>query len=429
MNARVLHGLLLVVLVTLTVTHSTAPAGGDATAGKAIYERVCVSCHGLDGRGGGMARMLPVPPRPLADRAYMDTRSDQHLFEVIRQGGAAVGLSPAMSAFGTRLTAQEIWDTVAYIRTLSVPANAITSAPATTSPGTSVPHTDLRMTRLRLSIWPEYDDPRVLVMFRGEMAPPSALPTHITLPLPKGAEVIGAGMISEQNELLLHPHRVQPGDAHDNLELNLPVARFFVEFYYNPFPVGTDKRFTYVAPVTYPIELLEVDIQQPLRATNFTTEPRPISQETDAQGFTYYRFVYHDLGAGDTRSFTASYTKTAAGPSVAKRQPEPEVIQQPRTAASTMVLALGMLAGVVVVFGGGAILWTGYQRRRQGSPIRQNLPLLPQAVARPSAQDTFAPMPTASGASMPNFCSNCGAKWQPAYRFCPGCGRPLHREA
>ena len=69
------------------------------------------------------------------------------------------------------------------------------------------------MARLRLSIWPEYDDPRVLIMLRGEMTPRQAFPASITLPLPKGAEIIGAGMISEQDELLLHPHQVLPGDS------------------------------------------------------------------------------------------------------------------------------------------------------------------------------------------------------------------------
>jgi hypothetical protein len=375
-----------------------------------------------------MMRMLPVPPRNLADQTYMATRSDQQLFTIISQGGAAVGLSAAMSAFGTQLTVQELWDTVAYVRTLPALTQTSTGVSATVSSGTDSPSADLRMARLRLSIWPEYDDPRVLVMFRGEMAPHSAFPTHITLPLPKGAEVIGAGMISEQDELLLHPHQVRPGDADDSLEINLPVARFFVEFYYNPPSEGTDKRFTYVAPATYPIERLEVDIQQPLQATRFTTEPQAMSRETDEQGFTYHRFIYYNLGQGDTRRFAVAYTKTVATPSVAKGQPVAEVIQQPRTAAHALVLAFGMLGGAAVVFGGGIVLWTSYQRRRQASPTPQSPSVSPQAAVQPHAQTTFAPMPTTSGRSVPSFCSNCGAKLRLEYRFCPGCGRPFHHE-
>src|SRR5512145_3307908 len=92
----VLQGMMLYILATV---HPAATATGDAQAGKAIYERSCVGCHGLTGQGGRMAAMLAVTPRNLADQAYIGTRSDQQLFDVISKGGAATGLSAAMTAF------------------------------------------------------------------------------------------------------------------------------------------------------------------------------------------------------------------------------------------------------------------------------------------------------------------------------------------
>jgi membrane protease subunit (stomatin/prohibitin family) len=124
-----------------------------------------------------------------------------------------------------------------------------------------------------------------------------------------------------------------------------------------------------------------------------------------------------------------AYTKAVTLPSVTKGQPASDVIQHPRTAAQALVLAFGMLGGAVVAFGGGTVLWTSYQRRRQASSTRQDPPLSLQAAVRPHAQTTFAPIPTTSGRNVPNFCSNCGAKLRPEYRFCPGCGKPLHRNA
>jgi hypothetical protein len=353
-----------------------------------------------------MAGMLPVPARNLRDQTYMQTRSDQQLFEVISQGSAAAGLSSAMSGFGTQLTAPEIWHTIAYIRTLTAPTTASPGSSETVLPSARGASTDLHIARLRLSIWPEYDDPRVLVMFRGEMAPSSAFPTRIILPIPKGAEIIGAGMISEHNELLIHPHQILPGEAHDRLELNLPVPHFFVEFYYNPFDQGAAKRFTYTTPSTYPIAWLEVDIQQPLLATHFTTDPPPMRQEQDRQGFTSHLFVYRDVGVGEAKSFTVSYVRTAVEPSVSKRQPASEVAARPPTAGASMGMVLGILAGAAVAFGGSVWVWTGYQRRRK---------------ARPSyPTEIYTGEREASG--VPNFCTNCGTKLQPGYRFCPSCG-------
>ena len=170
------------------------------------------------------------------------------------------------------------------------------------------------MARLRLSIWPEYDDPRVLIMLRGEMTPRQAFPASITLPIPKGAEIIGAGMISEQNELLLHPHQVLPGDTHNTLQLNLPVPRFCGVLLQPLHHEWVKKRFVYPAPTTYPIELFEVDIQQPLKATAFTLDPTPMERMTDNQGFTYHQFTYRDVGKGQSQTFTIAYTKTATTP-------------------------------------------------------------------------------------------------------------------
>jgi hypothetical protein len=292
------------------------------------------------------------------------------------------------------------------------------------------------MARLRLSIWPEYDDPRVLIMLRGEMTPRQAFPASITLPIPKGAEIIGAGMISEQNELLLHPHQVLPGDTQDTLQLNLPVPRFFVEFYYNPFTTsGSEKRFVYPAPTTYPIELFEVDIQQPLKATTFTLDPAPREQMTDNQGFTYHQFTYRDVGKGQSQTFTIAYTKTAATPSVAKQQPTPQPTEKARARADNTLVALSIFAGAILLFAGCAWLMQRSQR--------QPMPTITAPVPSVSMSDTLLALlrddtqPQETGITdvpsmLPqtrviNFCANCGRKLLPDDRFCSGCGKPIKR--
>ena len=407
----------LPIVMVLSLPCSSVAMVGDATTGKIIYERLCISCHGQDGQGGSMARMLPIMPRNLTDQTYMSSRSDQQLFNIISQGSAAVGVSAAMRAFGHEISDQEIWDTVAYIRTLPVSTRSSTtpSSGVTTSPDAQ------RIVHLRLSIWPEYDDPRVLIMLRGELAPHTALPTRLTFPIPAGAEVIGAGMISEQNELLLHPHQVKAGETQDHLEVSLPVPRFFVEFYYNPFTSDTNKRFTYTFTAPYHLEHFEVDVQQPLQATNFTLVPPAVHQSTDDKGLTYHWLFYRNLGKDETTSFAVAYTKTVATPSVTKRQPEAGTVQ-PRTALDPTLIALGLLMGTAVLFGGGSWLWLGYQRRRHVTMVQPtSLPLPATPHRELTAVDP--PLPVTRHA---NFCTVCERKLQPAYRFCPGCGIALH---
>jgi len=434
-NARILCILQCMMLYVLATVHPAATAPGDAQAGKAIYERSCVGCHGPTGQGGRMAGMLAVPPRNLADQAYMGTRSDQQLFDVISKGGAAAGLSAAMTAFGSQLSEQQLWDTVAYVRTLVAGSETAPQPPSSTPSQASAPAADLVMARLRLSIWPEYDNPRVLIMLRGEMTPRQAFPASITLPIPKGAEIIGAGMISEQNELLLHPHQVLPGATQDTLQLNLPVPRFFVEFYYNPFTTsGSEKRFVYPAPTTYPIELFEVDIQQPLKATAFTLDPAPMGM-TDNEGFTYHQFTYRDVGKGQSQTFTIAYTKTVTTPSVSKKQPTPQPAEKARARSDSTLVALSIFAGAILLFAGCA--WLMQRSRRQPMPattaptpslsMSDTLLALLQDDAQPQETESVdvPPMPPQTRAI--NFCANCGRKLLPDDRFCSECGKPIQR--
>jgi cytochrome c553 len=51
----------------------------------------------------------------------MSALSNEHLFRVIQEGGAAVGRSPLMAPWGGALSDAQIRDVVAHLRTLAVP--------------------------------------------------------------------------------------------------------------------------------------------------------------------------------------------------------------------------------------------------------------------------------------------------------------------
>lgn len=95
---------------------------GDAAKGEAHFKLYCVVCHGETGHGDGVgAAALPPPkPRNLSEKAYMDTLTDEHVFKVIKEGGASVGKSMFMTAWGAILKTDEaIHDVAAYVRTLA----------------------------------------------------------------------------------------------------------------------------------------------------------------------------------------------------------------------------------------------------------------------------------------------------------------------
>lgn len=103
-----------------SVVVSLADEKGDEEAGKKTYDLLCASCHGTTGKGDGPAAAAMTPkPADFTDGKLMKTLSDQFLFDIIKNGGASVGKSPLMPAWGGQLKDQDIWNLIAYIRELS----------------------------------------------------------------------------------------------------------------------------------------------------------------------------------------------------------------------------------------------------------------------------------------------------------------------
>lgn len=90
---------------------------GDPAKGKEIFQTNCATCHGPEGKGNGPAAAALNPkPRNLSDAEYMSTLSNEHLIKVITEGGASVGKSPMMAAWGGILSQNDILNVVAYVR-------------------------------------------------------------------------------------------------------------------------------------------------------------------------------------------------------------------------------------------------------------------------------------------------------------------------
>lgn len=77
-----------------TISWETVAVGQEA------YDSLCVSCHGIYGRGDGlMASSLSPQPRDLSDPVYHKQVSDKELFRIISEGrGAMPGVADVISA-------------------------------------------------------------------------------------------------------------------------------------------------------------------------------------------------------------------------------------------------------------------------------------------------------------------------------------------
>lgn len=92
---------------------------GDVDHGRRLYAIHCTSCHGVKGDGFGPAASYLWPaPRDHTEAVYMSSRTDADLYAAIADGGKAVSRSPLMPAWKDRFDSFDIWNLVAFIRTL-----------------------------------------------------------------------------------------------------------------------------------------------------------------------------------------------------------------------------------------------------------------------------------------------------------------------
>jgi copper transport protein len=97
---------------TETSVNPFPPTAHSLDTGQRVYAQNCQSCHGVAGRGDGpQAARLNPPPADLA--IHVPLHSDGALFGFIENGIPGTAMPP----LGGKLTDEEIWHVINYIRT------------------------------------------------------------------------------------------------------------------------------------------------------------------------------------------------------------------------------------------------------------------------------------------------------------------------
>src|SRR5262249_7532761 len=92
-----------------------AATPASLAAGKELYTKNCRSCHGPEGKGDGPMKPKDSHPSNLSDGQWDRGSSDGEIFVVVRDG---VGGNSVMRGYKSRMTEQEIWTVVTYVRSL-----------------------------------------------------------------------------------------------------------------------------------------------------------------------------------------------------------------------------------------------------------------------------------------------------------------------
>jgi mono/diheme cytochrome c family protein len=84
------------------------------SAGRRTYQRLCVRCHGPEGKGDGGGAGAGGQPADFTDEAWIFGGSAGEIYSVIRDGTSA-----DMDSYAEQISDREIWNLVNFLKSLA----------------------------------------------------------------------------------------------------------------------------------------------------------------------------------------------------------------------------------------------------------------------------------------------------------------------
>lgn len=95
------------------IKNPVAATPASLAAGKRVYQRLCIKCHGPEGKGDGEAA-VGAQPADLVAGPWEFGSSDGEFFSAIREG-----TSKDMEGYAERISEADTWNVVNYVRSLA----------------------------------------------------------------------------------------------------------------------------------------------------------------------------------------------------------------------------------------------------------------------------------------------------------------------
>ena len=280
---------------------------------------------------------------------------------------------------------------------------------------------EIKISTMKISLMPEYDNPQVLVIYRGRVSSDVELPALIKFNILPGVDPHIAS-VTPSGAHIHDPFEVKSADGDSYAEFTLQERAFQLEYYFSPFAANVkQKSFSYSFKSHYRIVNFSYEVQQPLGSSNFITSPTSFRTEADDKGIIHHQVSAGSMAAGETKGVSVSYFKPDSETSLQKSEREEEGIG---------VYGIISLAVLIVLVGLLIYTYTGRNIRGRGKIQRAGAKRMKNArkkEKRKPDEETRSQSEKVEFISgrAPRFCSNCGERVNPEAKFCGNCGNSL----
>lgn len=284
----------------------------------------------------------------------------------------------------------------------------------------------IKISRMEIDLWPDYDRPQMLVIYRVQISNDTQLPARISLRIPIQAVTPYKVAIRDLDGLLYNvEYTLEPQGSWKQVVLTTPSNELYIEYYDPQLVKSEDERsFAFSWICDYPIDKLVIKAQEPRNSKDFTIAPELGLGELNI----YDNLIYHtgDFGAlanGITFYSQLSYSRTSSELSASNlpliaatpanqntgfSQNVSNVITQVLDNRSLVTAGTLILFGIILMIGVSLFASSG------NDPLSNYLKHKKNKSGPP---EEFA--------SHIQYCPHCGKRTYPGDRYCRGCGNTI----
>jgi len=269
------------------------------------------------------------------------------------------------------------------------------------------------LSSMTVQLWPEYDQPSMLVITDFKLVTGVSLPVDLTFHIPDDANLIAVASLSTDgtyvNAVFSGP---DPQGESQAFSVTIDQDATYRFEYYQPLVInGKQRSFTYIWDGEYAVQAFNLIVLEPLDVTSLSLDPvyKSVSEQNSGK---YYDSGVMKLAQGDPFNETLQYeksTKTLIAPPQGIEPVAPVNDKTPGRVSlnSMMPYIVGGLGLVVII---GAFVYFFQASRSAKKPRRRSH------------------TPIESDENSETYCPQCGTRAKAGDRFCRVCGARLRQE-
>jgi hypothetical protein len=271
----------------------------------------------------------------------------------------------------------------------------------------------MHLSLVSVDIWPEYDQPAVLMIYHITLAPDTVLPASLTVQIPSGVQINAVAVVDPVKGLINAAYDDTVLGRWSALKITTNSLQVQIEYYAALVKNVSTRHIVFEWAGDYPVDKLEVKFLRPLGAESVSISLAPVDTSPGQDGLTNYRMEAANLAADQPFKLTIDYQRQTDALSISSLPVQAVSTPGPDTPGHVSMTGVlpWVLAGIgILLIAAGIVGFIVWQRGGQGSATGRRY-----TPHRKESENEFT------------YCHQCGKRAQAGDVFCRTCGTRLKR--